>query len=153
MKVRVTYNEAGQKNLLRRDEVIECLRVADNYPEGRVSFYSTLKVAFADQIRSIALDQVADWSVLLNRHICTECGAAYHSEEDEATICNACTIKAIETKLALVEFKNGDSLCFPYSTFKGNPERRWEFFDHEGNSVGAYDSAYIKFMDLDYKKD
>jgi hypothetical protein len=30
--------------------------------------------------------------VHLTRHICTECGAAYHSDEKVATICNKCTL-------------------------------------------------------------
>lgn len=31
--------------------------------------------------------------VTLTRYICTSCGAAYHSDETEATACNACLLK------------------------------------------------------------
>jgi hypothetical protein len=32
--------------------------------------------------------------ISLTRYICTGCGAAYHSDEEKATICNKCTLEA-----------------------------------------------------------
>lgn len=75
-------------------------------PDGTWTGKIDDKSHFADLIRGMGGDMfsighVKDGSaelvpipaVPLTRHICTECGAAYHSDEEEPTICNACYLK------------------------------------------------------------
>lgn len=45
-----------------------------------------------DESPDVCIVQVNESSVPLTRHICTECGAAYHSDEEKATICNRCSL-------------------------------------------------------------
>jgi len=96
-------------------EIVECGRMAQS--QGRLYFYEQTieeirsiseerrQQDFIPAFRSVAEDQLADWSVLeenvaLNRHICGRCGAAYWSDEEEPTMksCNACVVKDLNAK-------------------------------------------------------
>lgn len=133
-------------------------------PDGTWTGKIDDKNRFADLIRGMGGDMfsighVSDGAAVLvptpaiplTRFHCTECGAAYHSDETEATVCNACALRRVG-RLAHLEFKNGDVVEFRYASFNGNPNRRWEFFDEEGRSIAAYDSAYFTFVDLDHEE-